>query len=61
MTRDVQALTTESLTAALRTALAPQTRARARAVAGTIRTDGAAVAARLLVDAVSRERPPVSA
>jgi vancomycin aglycone glucosyltransferase len=55
VTRDVQALTTESLSAALRTALAPQTRARARAVAGTIRTDGAAVAARLLVDAVSRE------
>jgi vancomycin aglycone glucosyltransferase len=41
--------------------LAPETRARARAVAGTIRTDGAMVAARLLVDAVSRERPPVSA
>jgi len=61
VTQDVQALTTESLSAALRTALAPQTRARARAVAGTIRTDGAAVAARLLVDAVSRERPPVSA
>src|SRR5919204_2183914 len=38
--------------------LAPETRARARAVAGTIRTDGAMVAARLLVDAVSRERPP---
>jgi vancomycin aglycone glucosyltransferase len=55
VTRDVQALTTESLSAALRTALAPQTRARARAVAGTIRTDGAAVAARLLVDAVSRK------
>jgi vancomycin aglycone glucosyltransferase len=30
-------------------------------VAGLIRTDGAAVAATLLVDAVSRERPPVSA
>ena len=29
--------------------------------AGTIRTDGAPVAARLLVDAVSRERPPVPA
>ena len=61
VTQDVQALTAESLSAALRTALAPQARARARAVAGTIRTDGAAVAARLLADAVSRERPPVSA
>jgi vancomycin aglycone glucosyltransferase len=61
VTQDVQALTTESLAAALRTALASRTRARARAVAGMIRTDGATVAARLLVDAVSRERPPVSA
>jgi len=61
VTQDVQALTTESLSAALRTALAPQTRTRARAVAGTIGTDGAAVAARLLADAVSRGRPPVSA
>ena len=43
-----------SLSAALRTALAPETRARATAVAGTIRTDGAAVAAQLLLDAVSR-------
>jgi len=58
---DVQAPATESLSAALRTVLTPQTRARAAAVAGTIRTDGAAVAARLLADAVSRERPPVSA
>ncbi len=53
--------TTESLSAALSTALAPQTRARARAVAGAIRTDGAAVAARMLLDAVSRRRSPVSA
>ena len=53
--------TTESLSAALRTALTPETRARATAVAGTIRTDGATVAAKLLLDAVSRERPPVSA
>ncbi|MGW0586883.1 hypothetical protein [Streptosporangium sp. NPDC002607] len=44
----------------LRTVLAPETRVRARAVAGTIRTDGAAVAATLLLDAISRERPPVS-
>jgi vancomycin aglycone glucosyltransferase len=53
--------TTGSLSAALRTALTPQTRARATAVAGTIRTDGATVAATRLLDAVSRERPPVSA
>ena len=58
---DVQAPTTESLSAALSTALTPQTRARARAVAGTIRTDGATVAAKLLLDAVSQVRPPVSA
>jgi vancomycin aglycone glucosyltransferase len=45
--------TTESLSAALRTALRPKTRARATAVAATIRTDGAAVAAKLLIDAVS--------
>ncbi|GAA2378845.1 glycosyltransferase [Nonomuraea africana] len=53
--------TFESLSAALSTALTPETRARTAAVAGTIRTDGATVAARLLLDAVSRERPPVSA
>jgi UDP:flavonoid glycosyltransferase YjiC (YdhE family) len=53
--------TTESLSAALSTALTPETRARAAAVAGTIRTDGATVAARLLLDAVSRERTPVQA
>jgi vancomycin aglycone glucosyltransferase len=53
--------TTESLSAALKTALTPETRARATAVAGTIRTDGATVAATLLLDAISRERPPVSA
>jgi len=58
---DGPAPTTESLSAALRTALTPQTRARATAVAGAIRTDGATVAATLLLDAVSRERPPVSA
>jgi vancomycin aglycone glucosyltransferase len=53
--------TFDSLSAALRTALTSETRARARAVAGTIRADGATVAAKLLLDAVSRERPPVSA
>ncbi|TMR24295.1 glycosyltransferase family 1 protein [Nonomuraea turkmeniaca] len=53
--------TRESLSAALKTALTPEIRARASAVAGTIRIDGATVAAKLLLDMVSRERPPVSA
>ncbi len=53
--------TTESLSAALRTTLTPETRARATAVAGTIRTDGTTVAATLLLDAISREKPPVPA
>src|SRR5262249_40652849 len=51
---DGQAPTTGSLSAALRAALAPETRARATAVASTIRTDGAAVAATLLLNAASR-------
>jgi hypothetical protein len=38
-----------------------RTRVRATAMAGTIRTDGATVAAKLLLDAVSRDRPPVYA
>ena len=42
--------TFESLSAALKGALTPETGARATAVAGTIRTDGAAVAAKLLLD-----------
>ena len=42
--------TIESLSAALRTTLTPETRTRAKAVAGTIRTDGATVAATLLLD-----------
>ncbi|WP_307624024.1 glycosyltransferase [Streptomyces sp. V3I7] len=53
--------TYSSLSAALATALAPETRARAAVVAGTVGTDGAAVAARLLLDVVSRDRAPVSA
>ncbi|MGH3321975.1 MAG: glycosyltransferase [Streptosporangiaceae bacterium] len=57
---DGPAPTTESLSAAVETTLTPETRARATAVAGTIRTDGATVAAKLLLDAVSRERPPAS-
>ncbi|MEV7354860.1 glycosyltransferase [Kitasatospora sp. NPDC091276] len=46
--------TTESLSAALRTALAPETRVWATAVATMIRTDGAALAAQLLLDAAGR-------
>jgi vancomycin aglycone glucosyltransferase len=45
-----------SLSAALATALSPGTRARAEAVAGTIRTDGAAVAAKLLLDLADGKR-----
>nr|AGS49778.1 putative glycosyltransferase [uncultured bacterium esnapd15] len=52
--------TFDSLSAALTTALSPEIRVRAVAVAGTIRTDGATVAAELLLGAVSRE-PSVSA
>ena len=47
--------------AELGTALTPQTRSRATTVAGTIRTNGAAAAATLLLDAVSQEEPPVPA
>lgn len=42
--------TVESLSAALGTALAPETVSRAKAVAGEVRTDGAATAAKLLLD-----------
>jgi vancomycin aglycone glucosyltransferase len=55
---DVKPPTAESLSAALGTALAPGTRARAAAVAATIRTDGAALAATRLVDQFSPERMP---
>ena len=53
--------TTEPLSAALRDDPDPETRARATAVAGTIRADGATGAGTLLLDAVSRETPPASA
>jgi vancomycin aglycone glucosyltransferase len=43
--------TLESLASALGTALAPETRARATAVAAQVRTDGATVAARRLLEA----------
>jgi vancomycin aglycone glucosyltransferase len=44
-------LTTRSLTAAIETALEPQTARRAAELAATIRTDGAHTAAKLLLDA----------
>jgi vancomycin aglycone glucosyltransferase len=47
--------TVDSLSAALTTALTPETAARARTVAGTIGTDGATVAAKLLLDTTGRE------
>ncbi|MFF3544668.1 glycosyltransferase [Streptomyces platensis] len=58
---DGPAPTVGSLSAALTTALAPETGARARAVAGTIRTDGATLAAKMLLDAAGRGRPPGAA
>ncbi|MFB7493269.1 glycosyltransferase [Streptomyces sp. NPDC056161] len=49
---DGPAPTVESLGVAFRTALAPETRARAEALSTEIRTDGATVAASLLLDAL---------
>jgi vancomycin aglycone glucosyltransferase len=51
---------TESLSAAVKLILTTETRDRASAVAGSIRTDGAMVAATLLMDSISQERPPAS-
>ena len=51
-----QTATTESLSAALKKTLAPETRERATAVAGTIRTDGATVAAKLLIKTLILQR-----
>ena len=50
-----------SFSNALKLALSPETRARATAIAGQIRTDGATAAARLLLEAISREGPSGSA
>jgi vancomycin aglycone glucosyltransferase len=47
----------ESVSAALEVTLNPETRDRASALAGTIRADGATVAAKLLLAAVSGEKP----
>ena len=48
--------TSETLASALGTALAPETRARAIAVAGHIRTDGAMMAARRLLQSISSQK-----
>ncbi|MFE7840740.1 glycosyltransferase [Streptomyces sp. NPDC057474] len=48
--------TFESLSAALEVALAPETQARATAVATMVHTDGATVAAKLLLDTIVRDR-----
>ena len=53
--------TAESLSAALKIALAPETGARAAAVAETVRTDGAELAAKLLLDMIGRSGSAVSA
>lgn len=52
--------TAESLSAALQMALTPETRARAAAVADTIRTDGTTVAAKLLLDGDGGDPAPTS-
>ena len=54
---DGPTLTADSLNAALAIALAPETRARATAVAGRMRTDGARTAAGLLLEAAARKKP----
>ncbi|WP_427917972.1 glycosyltransferase [Streptomyces sp. cg40] len=53
--------TYDSLSAALTIALAPEVRDRARTVAGTLRTDGTTLAAKLLLDPAGGGRPPTSA
>lgn len=50
--------TFETLSAALRTALAPGTRGRAAAIAGTTGTDGARAGARLLLGTIDRTGEP---
>jgi vancomycin aglycone glucosyltransferase len=52
--------TVESLSAALATALSPETRARATTVAGMVRTDGTTVAAKLLLDSETSSATSVS-
>ncbi len=52
---DGPAPTAETLSAALRTALTPEVRTRATAVAGRVRTDGAGLAAVQLLDEIQSE------
>jgi vancomycin aglycone glucosyltransferase len=52
---DGPTLTDESLNVAVKTVLAPETRARAKSLSGKLRTDGAAVAASRLHDALVRK------
>ncbi len=54
-THDGPTPTIESLSPVLGTALSPETCARAKTVAGTIRTDGTTVAAKLLLDSAGSE------
>lgn len=54
---DGAAPSVRSLSVAIAAALAPETRARAAALARTIPADGALVAARLILDAIGRKRP----
>ncbi|MEE6176346.1 glycosyltransferase [Mycobacterium sp. 050134] len=58
---DGRTATVQTLSAALEVALHSGTRARAAALAGAISTDGAAVAARLLLDEAGGQQPPPSA
>jgi vancomycin aglycone glucosyltransferase len=51
-----QSPTPDSLTAALATTLSPETQARAKDVAATLRTDGTTVAANLLVQTINNHR-----
>lgn len=51
--------TADSLAAVLGSALSPVVRARAAVVAGTVRTDGAAVAAKLLIEEAGKGGTPV--
>ncbi|GGP33604.1 glycosyltransferase [Streptomyces melanogenes] len=53
--------TVESLSAALTTALTPETHVRAKSVAGAIHGDGATVAAKMLLDVVSQKGASSSA
>ncbi|MGW3287089.1 glycosyltransferase [Streptomyces sp. NPDC001002] len=52
---DGPTLTDESLNVAVKTALAPETRARAKELSGKLRTDGATAAASRLHDALARK------